>query len=48
MFILGEKIFIDVVGKNFFYNSIAQSLKYIEQNIKTNIRVENRTANRLS
>jgi hypothetical protein len=24
MFILGEKIFIDVVGKNFFYNSIAQ------------------------
>jgi hypothetical protein len=25
MFILGEKIFIDVVGKNFIYNSIAQS-----------------------
>jgi hypothetical protein len=48
LFILGEKIFIDVAGKNFFYNSIAQSLKYIEQNIKTDIRVENRTANRLA
>jgi hypothetical protein len=48
IFILGEKIFIDVAGKNFIYNSIAQSLKYIEQNIKTDIRVENRTANRLS
>jgi hypothetical protein len=28
LFILGEKIFIDVAGKNFIYNSIAQPQVY--------------------